>query len=263
MDLSNFYDVSPEFHLEGEFSRKSERSRYVRVLLGLLTHVPRPVSRGLALLVLVSACANSGQSVSQSSHPVPAQDRVPATDPANVEGGEPTTTVDTDSGPITGYGNWSDSDYYSVDWRLAFNQVAECLQDQGFPVEFDEDTGGIMFGLVPTEQNIEAQRTEERCVRGLELPEFRWPDEGELRVIFEYQLALAECLRLMGVDTSEPPTFDLWTETYQSGPWMAYEAVGQAQMDLRQLERQCPQTPVGGFGAWKPGQPVQPLHTAP
>lgn len=228
-----------------------------------MTHFLRQISRGLALLALVSACANPGQSVSPSSNPVPVEDRIPTTDPVRIEGTEPQTTVDTNPGPITGYGNWSDVDYYSVDWRLAFKQVADCLQDQGFPVEFDEDTGGLMFGQVPPEQNVAAQRTEERCVLGLELPEFRWPDAGELRVIFEYQLALVECLQTMGVDTTDPPTFDLWAETYQSGPWMAYEAAGQAQMDLRELEQRCPQTPVGGFSAWKPGQPVQPLQTEP
>ena len=219
--------------------------------------------RGLALLALVTACANSGQSLSQSTNLAPVRDAVTTTHAAKVERAEPQTTAVTTSGPITGYGNWSGSDYYSVDWRLAFNQVADCLQDQGFPVEFDEDTGGIMFALVPPDQNIAAQQTEERCVLGLELPEFRWPDADELKVIFEYQLALVECLKSAGVDTTAPPTFDLWADTYQSGPWMAYEAAGQTQMELRELEQQCPQAPVGGFDAWMPGQPVQPLQTGP
>ena len=217
---------------------------------------------GAALVVLLSAC-NSPDPVSLVDPPdavsttnvslaVPTTPKTKSLPPALVDDGE----------PIVGYGDFSGIGYYSVDWALATELMAACVIDQGFPVRLEDD--GILFGDVPADQNAEASRTLDRCMDGLNLPEFEWPDADQLLEIYAFSLAVRDCLIAEGFEVPEPPGFDAWAESYTTGPWSPYEFVGSGYgPDWVSINTICPQSPVGGWGAWEPGDPITPALAEP
>lgn len=89
-------------------------------------------------------------------------------------------------------------------------------------------------------------------------PEFSWPTTEELRLIYEYNVELNDCLESLGFNTTAPPSFEVFQDTYRTGPWMAYAGSDVSAGDLKTV-RTCPQVPPGGFGAWDIGDPIKPL----
>lgn len=216
-------------------------------------------------MLLFSACS-SGQAVSIES----SRETVVATTGATVgqlttSTTEPSLTTPVESsGPITGYGDFGGIGFYSVDWALATELMAACVIDQGFPVRFDPVEISISAEDVPADQNAEAGRTLDRCTDGLNLPEFVWPNTEQLSTIYQYSLAIRDCLNAEGFDIPEPPSFEAWGESYQTGPWMPYNFVqpgyGWAWAAINAI---CPQSPVGGWVAWEPGDPITPALADP
>lgn len=71
--------------------------------------------------------------------------------------------------PIYGYGDYSGYSYAEVPWdRVTAAEIA-CMQDQGWPVEPDGNTG-MLWTAVPVEDNQAAQIDFARCLAGLNLP---------------------------------------------------------------------------------------------
>ena len=76
--------------------------------------------------------------------------------------------------PIRGYGDYSGYSYSAVPWEAVTAAEIACMQDQGWPVRPDGDTG-ISFRDVPIEDNQAVQIDFARCMAGLNLPEYDGP----------------------------------------------------------------------------------------
>jgi hypothetical protein len=217
------------------------------------------------LLLLLAACsgvtatetAPSGQSstISTSSSGVPPLTSV----------GAFTTVVTTTSPrshalePITGYGDFSDQEFYEIDWFLVNRLTIQCLQENGFPVTVVSPGDGISFHSVPVSQNQLAQQYLEACRAGLNLPEFEWPTPEQLEVMYAYYVALRDCLIDEGYAISEPPSLDPWIDSFTTGPWTPYLDVPGGGSGWDSIQMKCPQAPPGGWATWEPGDPIIPI----
>jgi hypothetical protein len=164
--------------------------------------------------------------------------------------------------PITGYGDFSHlTSYFEVDVFEVQGLAARCTQDRGFAVTFDPVTGGISFSDVPDEQNQQAGATLAACIAGLNLPELHPFTDDQLAVIYAYGLAVAGCLEGEGYSVAAAPSLEVFVDTWRQADndgevtvWTPYASV----RDLS-IEQVCPQSPVGGYGAWQPGDPITPI----
>ncbi|GBE22951.1 MAG TPA: hypothetical protein ENH00_01110 [Actinobacteria bacterium] len=161
--------------------------------------------------------------------------------------------------PITGYGDFSDVPYFLLDWQLVNQREVACMQDHGFDLVLDADGLGANWANVPQEQNNLALAVAIACHAGLRLPDRVPRTEEQWAELLAYQIALRDCVASLGHDVPEPPSLDQFIES--NGNWTAYDMVpnlvGPA---WDELAKTCPQAPVGGFGAWNPGDPVRPYQ---
>lgn len=161
--------------------------------------------------------------------------------------------------PIRGYGDFSGLEYFEVDSYVVTRLVVECMHDHGFPVTLIPPGDGYGFGSIPPEQNQLAQVYDEACWAGLNIPPYEDPDPAHREEIYEYYLALRDCLIAKGYDVSEPPSKEYFVENYNTDPWSPYESVGYVGPSWESIQIACPQQPVGGYAAWQPGDPVSPI----
>ncbi len=159
--------------------------------------------------------------------------------------------------PITGYGDFSDADLFEVDPTEIVALQARCLQDQGFPVRLDPSGSGFDFTAVPPEQNQLAFAASIACKEGLHLPAPTPPNTDQRREQLAYLTLVGECLREHGFDVADPPSLDEFIEL--DGAWSPYGSLPPLDpAAFEELDRACPQWPVGGYGAWDPGDPLRP-----
>jgi hypothetical protein len=161
--------------------------------------------------------------------------------------------------PITGYGDFSDQEFYEIDWFLVNRLTIQCLQENGFPVTVVSPGDGISFHSVPVSQNQLAQQYLEACRAGLNLPEFEWPTPEQLEVMYAYYVALRDCLIDEGYAISEPPSLDPWIDSFTTGPWTPYLDVPGGGSGWDSIQMKCPQAPPGGWATWEPGDPIIPI----
>lgn len=124
--------------------------------------------------------------------------------------------------------------------------IAQCMTDEGAPAT--EEGGGISYrSTVETAGTFKlAQYT---C-------QSRYPtdpvmltplNESQLRFLYAYYTgSLRECLREHDADITDPPSEDVFIESYGRTPWDPMTDI----TDPTLLERDgpCPQVPVGLFG---------------
>lgn len=163
-----------------------------------------------------------------------------------------------------GYGDFSDLGPFEVDLYTVTRLVVQCIQDPGFAAEVIPTGDGVSFADIPADQNALAVRAEETCRAGHGVREFTSADyTDEVRgLIYDYQLALRQCLIVAGYDIPEPPSREYYIENYFTDPWVPYAWVPDAAvMDIAPdaISYHCPQYPPGGLLAWSPGDPVAPL----
>lgn len=198
-----------------------------------------------------------------------------ATDPISVPDQEGTGPATSSSQPTTentvavpvfeptpvadgAYGEFSGESWTTVDFIEVTRRIVECVQDHGFSLAVIPPGDGISYQDVPEEQRQPASAQEEECRRSMAIPEFAWPTPEELRVIYEYNVKLNDCLESLGFATTPPPSFEVFQDSYTTGPWMAYFGSDLGAADVETM-RKCPQVPPGGFGAWDIGDPIKPL----
>ncbi len=175
--------------------------------------------------------------------------------------GEYVGPVDSDGNPlifepIGGYGDFSEVDLFEVDPTEIVSLQARCIQDHGFPVEVDSSGSGFGFERVPPEQNQLAFAVAIACKVGLNLPPPTTPTAAQRAEQLHYLGLVAECLRERGFDVDDPPSLDEFIEA--DGAWSPYDSLPQlTPTEFEQLDRSCPQWPVGGYGAWDPGDPLR------
>jgi hypothetical protein len=158
--------------------------------------------------------------------------------------------------PITGYGDFSGVDRFDVDTYETTRLLVRCVNDQGFAVTLDPD-GGIGYASVPAEQNQLADAVYYACKAGLRLESPGPMSVEQLEEAYAYMVALAGCLEDQGYSVSDPPSLDAYIDS--QGYWNPYSDLSVPLSDWVPLNRVCPQNPVGGYGAWNPGDPILPM----
>jgi len=156
------------------------------------------------------------------------------------------------------YGDFGGLSYTMTDFVEVTRRTVECMKDHGFSVEVIPPGDGISYANVPQEQNAVAVAQSEECERSMAVPAWTPPSADELRVVYEYNVALKACLADLGFTTTPAPSFEVFAETYLSGPWTAYFGSNMSTSDV-ETRRTCPEVPPGGFAAWSPGDQVDPL----
>ena len=170
---------------------------------------------------------------------------------------EPAATTSTTMSPITGYDDFTGQDYFTIDPFYVASLVVKCMNDQGLPAVLTPD-GGISAENIPLDQNTTAQQVMDACMRGLSLPSYTPPTDQQITLIYQYDLALQDCLETAGFQVSKPPSLDAFIEEYHSGAWNPYSGVPLTGSGSSDIQQRCPPIPVGGYGAWQPGDPVTP-----
>lgn len=136
--------------------------------------------------------------------------------------------------------------------RIYYTDMAKCMTEQGVPMRVMETGDGIEPAGRDTDQIANAaQSAFETCdgVVGGHPPMPPPPTRGELSEYYELQLGVVDCLRENGFDTTEPPSSEVYVETYLaslggggSPPWDPYTGLGQDGV-MEALET-CPQPPL-------------------
>ncbi len=133
--------------------------------------------------------------------------------------GEAEDGDDADVTPITGYGDFSDVDYFLIDWVEVTQRVVQCANDQGFPVEVIPPGDGISFQSVPRQQNQAAAAAVEACEAGLNLPPPEPMSEEMIGAFFLLLLDVEQCLEEeFGYDIPDAPSLDTFVESWATGP---------------------------------------------
>jgi hypothetical protein len=145
--------------------------------------------------------------------------------------------------PITGYGDFSDVDYFLIDWVEVNQLVVQCANDQGFPVEVIPPGDGISFQSVPRQQNQAAAAAVEACEAGLNLPPPEPMSEEMIGAFFLLLLDVERCLEEeFGYDIPDAPSLDTFVESWATGPWHPYLYLDPfSPSRLAEVEEVCPQ----------------------
>ncbi len=127
----------------------------------------------------------------------------------------------------------------SLRWGRVYQQ---CQVEAGLPAVLDPD-GGVRTNY-PREQREVAEDVFERCsdVADAAVPPPPPPaSEAEWRELYDFEIALAECLARYGF-TSDPPSFDRWMDS-GGEVWSAYNAVpsGLSDDEWNGINNACPQ----------------------
>lgn len=161
--------------------------------------------------------------------------------------------------PIEGFGDFSATPHFLLDWQGINEAVVACMRANGFSLELHPDGLGADWSAVPAEQSQIAMAVHASCYAGLHVPDRMPFTDEQWGEILAYQTALIECVASFGYSVSDPPSLDEFIES--DGNWGAYDLVppmvGPAGDELSSA---CPQGPVGGFGAWSPGDPIRPYE---
>lgn len=112
---------------------------------------------------------------------------------------EPSDVTVTTFSPASfqGYGDFSGLNYHEVDWHDIVTRGVRCAQNHGYSVRLTYD-GGVNYQDVPSDENAEAVKLFETCIRAMNAPEWTWPTEEEIRYKYAYALALIPCIRDAG-----------------------------------------------------------------
>ncbi len=144
--------------------------------------------------------------------------------------------------PISGYGDFSSIPYRDIDQTEVAALLHQCVRDQGFPVTLLGD-GGIGFDQVPREQNVAASDALDRCLAGLALPAPSLPTGEDIQRIYSALLDTATCLEKEGYEVEAAPTFEVFNDSYVTGPWHPYlslpEDIGPS--EWQRINSACPQ----------------------
>lgn len=126
--------------------------------------------------------------------------------------------------------------------------IVACIQARGFQAEVYEIGVWLKFGG----QQEAAERAHDECSDEIDA---RYPDPPLLsdREAYDAHLEAADCLRALGIEISDPPTFEAWADS-RNAP-VSEDGLGQPQWtphseipdsaDFWALHRKCPQPGLG------------------
>ncbi len=113
--------------------------------------------------------------------------------------------------------------------------VAECLSDRGWDAELTHGAVGVE---VPADQAEAYEHDSVECWNETGLAAGGPLSEADYEAIYEWYSTIADCLRGAGFDTPERPSYQDFTSTYGSGPWIPWSEVPPA--DLGRATDLCP-----------------------
>jgi hypothetical protein len=125
---------------------------------------------------------------------------------------------------------------------------AACLQERGFDVSIEEQ--GVPPNLTWVPKNLPQEQVDAyneafaACLDEIGEPAPGPPaTEADLREEYRLEVATAECLRKLGYEISDPPSEDVFVETFEDPAWLAY---GELPADMppgewERVNEECPQ----------------------
>lgn len=188
---------------------------------GVFSGLSRRCVRSMALvLIVVTACARDvEQSISDSGSP-------------------PRSATSTSSNETSTTGYFGET--ISMEDRIRL--VVECVKERGFPAEFVPPDG--VHHLAPPDQQDASLEAGEQCLAEVDRRYPRTPAPSREQE-FRAQLTVAECLRKLGYDIPQAPTFDAWVESFadpEQDPWLPYAFLPPMNLqDWIKVDSACPQ----------------------
>lgn len=174
--------------------------------------------------------------------------------------------ADVDAPPVTGYGDFSEVDPFELDTSAVMLALGRCIADGGFDVSLVPPGDGLEF------RSRAAGERHDACFAGLRVPEPTALTAEQVAISHAYQLALHACLADLGYELppapTELPTYGPGGEP-QPDAWAPYSDLIERYPEVRhgarwdEVQMACPQGPIGGFGAWSPGDPVPSVDELP
>ncbi len=147
--------------------------------------------------------------------------------------------------PIGGYGDFSDVEYWNVDWYEVTRLEVACLNDNGYPVTLIPPGDGISYSAVPPEQSLEANEVSKACREGLRLPQPVPPTHEQISEAYDWALETASCLEKEGFSIPAPPTREVFIDSYFVDPWVPFAYADPANtlspIEWSVLNAKCPQ----------------------
>ena len=131
--------------------------------------------------------------------------------------------------------------------RGFYSRMATCLSDQGFPTVLNADGDGVHIDPSSgSESQDDFDAVYVACSESMggQPPRPAPPSTEEIRGLYHLYVETYECLVAHGHPALEPPSEEVYVETYEaslvgagSAPWLAYGPEG----ELRDMQADCPE----------------------
>jgi hypothetical protein len=131
------------------------------------------------------------------------------------------------------------SERFATPLDLARARV-ECLQDRGWESELDETTGQIYTPVPESDENA-FDEDDAACFDELGVDPDRSLTSAEFDTLYAQYLEGAHCIEQQGFVVSEPPSRQVFQETYETNAWVPWTEVGDD--DFAEVLDRCPMPP--------------------
>ncbi len=162
--------------------------------------------------------------------------------------------------PMEGYADFSDitpQERFDLDLGWLDRLKTQCVIDHGFGDGVDEREGFNLY-LLPTERRQMGMATAIACYEGLHFPKSVPRTRAMWEEVYSYQLAWRDCAAEYGYVYERYPTLEELIALQGNFEHDDYPLSVTSNLDFQELYDLCPPDPIGGFGAWNPGDPINP-----
>lgn len=128
-----------------------------------------------------------------------------------------------------------------------YARMATCMSDQGWPTKLNAEGNGIQIETINSSSGSSGlDAVYDACSESIGGPPARPdpPTTEEIRGLYHLYVETYECLVAHGHPALEPPSEEVYVETYEaslvgagSAPWLAYGPEG----ELRDMQADCPE----------------------
>ncbi len=163
--------------------------------------------------------------------------------------------------PIEGYADYSNitpQERFDLDLAEHNRLLVECVSDHGFEGGVGDD-GIFNQYLLPPDQQQLAMATGVACIEGFRFPKSEPRTQAMWEELYAYQIAWQECAAGYGYAYEKYPTLDQFIALEANFEHDDYPLRISSELDFQGLYDLCPPDPVGGFAAWNPGDPINPV----
>jgi len=199
----------------------------------------------LSIVAFATACGDAGKVLpSVGSEPSTATTPTPL---GPDEEGLPTSTLigsgNVSLEPITGYGDFSQYEYWDVDWFEVVRLVVECANDNGVPVQLIPPGDGYSMSGIPPDQQEAARAVVQACRDGLHVPDPARPTQAQLEEHLGELIELKTCFEMQGYTIDDPPSLEVFIDSWDANPWHPYDSLIDriSYEEWNRLNVECPQ----------------------